>query len=452
MVLRIARILHAGYVFSRDGVELAFDPIFETPFSTNAHAFPSIRFDHARLGGTRFDAVFISHHHDDHCSLESLALLDRTTPIHVFSIFEEVRDLIRALGFTDVRALALDVPVHVGPFEVIPRRAVDEDVDSMFHVRVDGLEVLNVVDAWIHPAALEILARHAPWDLVLWPFQTMRELEVLSPSRFPPSPRVIPEELHEPLTALRPKLLVPSSCQFTMEPWSWYARAFFPISYAELSAQLSRLLPSTEVLRLDPGVAIELDGFGARPAPRLEWIEPVGPQDVDYDYDPTLVPPSTAEVARRLADDLGPATPEQLTRVHDYLAHELTERWRTLDPRDDGYFSRPRRWRLSVYDHHGAPTHYDHLVDGATMTRLEHPTEPLAWCTEVPAVKLWGALERGEVLTSMYLRIDDVRFDDAIEAELADVDLLEDPLVRCLFEGIVAGYQRAQLERLTRAR
>ena len=49
MPLTISRILHAGYVFECEGRLIAFDPIFENPFSRNCHAFPEVRFDHARI-------------------------------------------------------------------------------------------------------------------------------------------------------------------------------------------------------------------------------------------------------------------------------------------------------------------------------------------------------------------------------------------------------------------
>jgi hypothetical protein len=114
----ISRILHAGYVFECDGVSIAFDPIFESPFSTNCHAFPPVRFDHGRIGDLHFAAVFISHFHDDHCSLDSLALLPRTTPIRLYCVFPELAEWITALGFVDVRPLDLGAPVTVGPFVV----------------------------------------------------------------------------------------------------------------------------------------------------------------------------------------------------------------------------------------------------------------------------------------------------------------------------------------------
>ncbi|HEU4777026.1 MAG TPA: MBL fold metallo-hydrolase, partial [Telluria sp.] len=158
MTLKLSRILHAGYVFECEGTQIAFDPIFENPFSRNCHAFPDVRFDTGQIREARFAAVFISHFHDDHCSMESLDLIDRATPIYLYCQFEALFDMLRALGFADVRALQTDVAVTVGPFSVIPREALDADVDSMFQIRAGGMNVLNVVDAWIAPVALAQLA------------------------------------------------------------------------------------------------------------------------------------------------------------------------------------------------------------------------------------------------------------------------------------------------------
>ena len=213
-MLTVSRILHAGYVFECDGTRIAFDTIFENPFSRNCHAFPDLRFDHALIRRQRFDAVFISHFHDDHCSLESIDLLDRATPLYIYCLFDELFDMVRRLGFSQVHALRLNDPVKVGSFEVVPREAMDIDVDSMFQVKAAGLNVLNVVDSWIDDATLAQLVAEGPWDMVLWPFQTMRELEVLAPSRALAAPPELPEEWLVQLKALAPRYVVPSSCQF----------------------------------------------------------------------------------------------------------------------------------------------------------------------------------------------------------------------------------------------
>ncbi|TWI67433.1 L-ascorbate metabolism protein UlaG (beta-lactamase superfamily) [Pseudoduganella lurida] len=441
--LTISRILHAGYLFDCAGTRIAFDTIFENPFSRNCHAFPDVRFDHEAIRRQRFDAVFISHFHDDHCSLESLDLLDRATPLHIYCQFDALFDMVRQLGFTNVHALALNVPVDVGPFQVIPREAMDADVDSMFQVRAAGLNVLNVVDSWIDDGTLAQLVQEGPWDMVLWPFQTMREIEVLAPSRAAPAPPALPEEWIPQLQALAPRYIVPSSCQFLLEPWSWYNRAFFPITYAQFAREATAALPAAQVIRLDPSRSVRLDAVSLQPGAPLDWVVPVGLQDVDYAYEGNAAPPHTADIARHFA----PLTEAQMARVLDYCRTGLVEKYGDVEAASD-YFDQPRLWELTLYDHAGAITrfHYRLAPDGAT--RVDADAGPPGWTTEIPATKLYAALAEGEALTSMYLRINDTVFDAATERALADADVVDDPLVRCLFSDTFGAYQAAQLRRL----
>jgi hypothetical protein len=48
----------------------------------------------------------------------------------------------------------------------------------------------------------------------------------------------------------------------------------------------------------------------------------------------------------------------------------------------------------------------------------------------------------------MYMRINDAVFDAEIERELLDADVVDDPLIRCLFSSSFGAYQAAQLRRL----
>lgn len=445
MALKVSRILHAGYALECEGTQILFDPIFENPFSRNCHAFPSAGFDLAAIRSLRPAAVFISHFHDDHCSLESLALLDRGTPIHLYCLFDELFDMIRSLGFTDVRPLDLNVPVLVGPFEVIPRRALDADVDSLFQIRAEGLEILNVVDSWIDEPTLERLARFAPWDLVLWPFQTMREIEVVAPRGVKPAPARVPDEWIEQLRRLAPRFVVPSSCQFRMESWSWYNHAFFPISYEGFRRDVEGALPGVRVVRMDPSVSFELTKDGLKDSPRLSWVLLADENRVDYEYRPNLPPPSTGEIARHL-----PAlTSVEREVVRDYCRSGLGDRFRELPPAEEGYFLEPRIWRLSVYDHGGAAEHFNYVVSTGALAVAGTDIGRPDWTTEVPAFKLHAALKDGEALTSMYVRLNDAEFPPEIEAKVRSAEITEDPLIRCLFEGHFGAYQRAQLRKLT---
>ena len=92
------------------------------------------------------------------------------------------------------------------------------------------------------------------------------------------------------------------------------------------------------------------------------------------------------------------------------------------------------------------------LVFGASPAEAQkHKSKTRRNSTEVAAAKLYAALELGESLTSMYMRINDTVFDPETEHDLESADLVDDPLVRCLFNDAFGAYQAAQLRRADRA-
>ena len=436
--LKVSRILHAGYLFECGGTRVVFDPIFENPFSRNCFAYPDVAIDPSGLG--KVDAVFISHYHDDHFSLVSLDRFDRATPIYFYCVHEELFELLREMGFSEVFALELGGAIDVGEIRVTPKLALDPDVDSIFHVSAADVNVLNVVDSWIDPLTLESLAKLAPWDLVLWPFQTMQEIEVLSPARALPASRSVPEEWLNQLALLQPRAVVPSSCQFIQETWSWYRTAYFPISYAGFESQLRERLPETKCVRLDPGGSVEVSTPGLAPSERLEWIEPRGPQAVDYEYDPR--PVGTGEIAKHFP----PLTEAQTARVLEFCRNELSARLAELPPPSNPFFADARPWGLTLYDHEGRRFEFSWILDGTQLLPLSGRAPE--WRTELPIQKLYAALKDGESLSSMYVRINEGQFPPHVERTLAEADIMEDPLLRALFNGKIGSYQKAQLAHL----
>ncbi|MEQ1722671.1 MAG: MBL fold metallo-hydrolase [Pseudobdellovibrio sp.] len=430
--MKISRILHAGYVFESGSSQIIFDPIFENPFSRNCHAFPNVQFDLEQIKQLKPAAVFISHYHDDHCSLESLNLLDRATPIYMYCFYEEIFNLIRELGFKFVFSLKLDVPIKIANFEIIPRRALDADVDSIFQIRAEGLNILNVVDSWIDFETLDKLAEYSPWDMILWPFQTMREIEVIAPDRAQLPEKELPPEWIEQLKILNPKYIVPSSCQFVMESWSWYNHAFFPVTYRQFAREIELALPDSKIVRLNPSVSVELTPL-LTISDSLSWVKPIGEQDVDYEFIPDLVAPPTSEISKRFSK----LTDQQTERVFEYCLLGLLEKYKSLDAPEDIYFETTRLWKLSVYDHTGKSTDFYYNIQNENI-EITSQQELVDWVTEVPIAKLYAALEQGEALTSMYIRIKNSQFED----------IVEDPLIRCLFNSVVGAYQTAQLKNL----
>ena len=444
MSLKISRILHAGYIFECGDTKVVFDPIFENPFSKNCYAYPSIAFDFEQIKNLKFSAVFISHFHDDHCSLDSLNLLDRNTPIYLYCVYDELFSMIKELGFVFVYSLHVDMPVQIDSIEIIPRRALDADVDSLFHIRADGLNILNVVDSWIDKVTMIQLEKLGNWDMVLWPFQTMREIEVIAPFKAEPAPQYLPSEWISQLKTLNPRYVVPSSCQFIQESWSWYNHSLFPVTYKQFASEMKTALPNTEVVRLNPSVSIVLDKDSLNVSQSLPWIQTLGDQDIDYDYQPHLKPPATAEIAKNFAG----LSEAQTEKVLHYCQSGILKKYCDLQPSDEPYFDKVRLWKLTVYDHQGHPTDFFYNVSNKSIELISAGSEQIGWLTEIPSFKLLSALENGEALTSLYLRINDIQFDSVTERLITSVEIIEDPLVRCLFNGNFGAYQKAQLNRI----
>lgn len=446
MAVQISRVLHACYVFESEGTRLLFDPLFENPFSRNCHAFPSVDFDRSEISRQTFSAVIISHHHDDHCSLESLDLLDRNTPIYMYCLHEEMFEILRAMDFHTVLPLAINKPVTIGSFTVTPRRAFDKDVDCLIQIQTRDLNMLNVVDAWIDDDTLESLAAHTPWDLIAWPFQTLREIDVLSPTRALPATTTTPHEWLRQLERLNPRIVVPSSCQFKMEPWSWYNDFFFPLSYGQFERDVKELLPQSHVWRLDPSQSLTLTPLGATSASAFKGVTLLDQSLPDYCFNPQKGAASTASIAANLPH----LEPTHLERTLHFLENEILGKWSVVSPEPPDYFSTPRNWHLTVWDKKGQGFDFFYELKPHQMERLPHAPEVIQWRTEIPLYTLYRALEEGDSLTSLYIRINDLRFGDAVEKELENTDLIVDPLLRCLYNDNFASYQKAQFQRIFR--
>lgn len=417
--MKIARVLHAGLWIEHEKTRVLFDPLFETPFSRNCYANPPVQFDEERLRGQRFSAVVISHFHDDHLSLESLDMIDRVTPIYLFSVHEEFFQLLKEMGFRNVFGLTLDVPVKIGPISITPRRALNADVDSIFEITTDFHRILNVVDSWIPEDTLGLLK--GPWDLVLWPFQTLREREALCPDLRTPATGDIPQDWYRQWQILKPKAIVPSSCQFLFEKGSWLNHEYFPISYEGFAQQVKRI---AAVIALEPGVVWELQE-SLKPSGRLDWVWATGPL-IDYDYRPQFAPTPVREIAKTLPPFLQKERVRAWIQEQDWVA--------------DSSFG--DRYRISIFDETGDAEHFDFERRGESWFPARD-SKPPDVTTEIPGVKLLSVLETGESLTSIQAR---VRITGRIVRE--DFDPISDPLLQALYGGDVAVYQRGQMRKL----
>lgn len=442
--LKVSRIFHAGYIFESDTTKIAFDPLFENPFSFNCFVYPEISIDVAVLSKTsanlKFDAIFISHVHDDHFSMKSLNLIDRAAPIYIFSINDEARALLLELGFTDVHLLKLNEAVQIGDLKIRQWPALDVDVDSLFQIQFENLNILNVVDSWIDWETCDQLQKAGPWDLVLWPFQTMREIPALSPRLAGPADEQIPEEWLEQIQKLAPKNIVASSCQFRFEKGSWLNHFFFPISYKSFAHSMSEI--GIQSWNLLPGETYCLESDSFTKVSRLSFLHlNEDLKDFEYDYQPQMKVPNLDECLE-LFEKLSPAQAFELEAFLEKIPSlNLTDYFERSD-----FFQTPRTWCLRVIFSTDRQKKFYFRIQGGRFIPIELSTEPQSydWLTEILAVKLWGASVKGESLSSLYLRINDEQnvYDENKK------DPMEDPLLGLLYGQESFSYQKAQLREL----
>ena len=113
---------HQGWMFQTPNTAVLVDPLLCEDFG-HAHAL-GYRVWPPRVWTTGalppIDAVVLSHEHDDHFDIPSLAKLARTIPIYLsVRSSTAARTILETMGFT-VHALVPGVPVQLGDLEVLP--------------------------------------------------------------------------------------------------------------------------------------------------------------------------------------------------------------------------------------------------------------------------------------------------------------------------------------------
>lgn len=432
MSLACHRLFHAGYQIQSPLALIWMDPILDNNFSVNVESYPQIKFEDSGVHHFPVEAVVISHIHDDHLSLTSLNKLKRNVAIYIYSpLYLKVIYLIKSLGFKEVYAIEPFESFNIKDIEIKVWPALDNEVDCLLSFHSQGFNILNVVDSWIPAGIINRLARTI-WDLVLWPFQYLRESEVLSPDRFNQvSHSILPEHL-EQLSELTIYNLVMSSCQFRMQGSSWLNHKFFSLSYAQFASQLNDCCPKINIINLLPG-----QGLFFLPKQVVSWAASLGFISIlaeqgsnDYYFDPYIKVPLMSQ----LASQLGSLDLQEELFLHLYIRHSLPETLTSLEWEKGSLFCEPLfTWQLLIYDHQGRAQSFFMMSDQGKFCLTEAVSNP-DWVTEVSAARFYQALTKGFPLTSLYLQIARQPLSSRGESYLKEpYQLFNDPLVKALY-------------------
>ena len=257
--MRLEFLGHASLLLRSGDVALLFDPLlFGVHHQGLYDLYPPRELDVAAMPA--IDAVVLSHAHRDHFDLESIARLDRRTPI-LAAADPDLLGCLAGLGFDQVQPLAVGVPFTAGDATITPTAAADGAIEHGFLIEEGGAAVWNLVDTFPSAATIaEVKRRVGAIDLLLAPWQPLQD------ATFPSgAPVVFPYDMYrvvlDNILQIAPRALVPGACGFrAIGPAAWTNHLSCPLTRDRVLADVAAAAPhlAGHLLVMEPGDALHV--------------------------------------------------------------------------------------------------------------------------------------------------------------------------------------------------
>ena len=257
--MRLEFLGHASLLLRSGDVALLFDPLlFGVHHQGLYDLYPPRELDVAAMPA--IDAVVLSHAHRDHFDLESIARLDRRTPI-LAAQDPDLLGCLAGLGFDQVQPLAAGVPFTAGAATITPTAPADGAIEHGFLIEEGGAVVWNLVDTFPSAATIaEVKRRVGAVDLLLAPWQPLQD------ATFPSgAPVVFPHDMYrvvlDNILQIAPRALVPGACGFrAIGPAAWTNHLIFPVTRDRFLADVAAAAPhlAGHLLVMEPGDALHV--------------------------------------------------------------------------------------------------------------------------------------------------------------------------------------------------
>lgn len=177
--MKLTNLGGATGILEHDGKRMLFDPWMDDGIFHGAwYHYPPMNVKLEDLG--RFDYVYISHIHEDHCSAGTIRHLNRDAEIilmdrtpNLVARFLEAHDFqFRKIHLVKPRTEVCLAPgLTVDMVEPDPANQMSHAIDSALLIRWNGFTVYNANDCQPYDAGMNyILGKYGPPDLALLPY------------------------------------------------------------------------------------------------------------------------------------------------------------------------------------------------------------------------------------------------------------------------------------------
>jgi UDP-MurNAc hydroxylase len=300
----------ATAILEHRGVRILMDPWLDDGiFHGSWVHFPPLRCGIEDVG--RLDYIYISHIHEDHCSLGTLEHLDRNATVLIMGRKPNlVADFLERnrLKFKSVRIIEPRSPVTLQPglvadmVEPDPSDAMAAAIDSALILHWDGHVILNANDCQPHPAMIEyVRSAYGKPDLAMLPYSggsgyPSCYINLTDPEKRAERDRIRSmrmEAFIEAVHSLDPKRVLPFADQYAIAGSRASLNEFVahPATPAAVMGPMRRAGLADRLVLVNSGQRFDLETGGLLPQEpyrdysdqeRQEWLDGIGEQ---YRYD-----------------------------------------------------------------------------------------------------------------------------------------------------------------------
>lgn len=266
------KLPHAGLAIKFKNTHVICDPLLndvtiDSGTGVVSPVYPSRKF----LKETIFDAVIVSHAHNDHFHLPSLALLNRQSTIYFPEGDRQIPLLLGALGFTRFISCKPGAVYKVGQLEIIPIPSAVPFPEMGIIIKNKTVSVWNMVDA--RPRSKNLIAlknKFGTPTLLLAYYQCFHEDKVLHAGFNDRFPFQTYEMLLKEAGQLQPIFMCPSSADLFNKKVGWLNYHMQPVKKQQFIDDYMKLNLKSKGVLLSAGDSFRLTNKKIIPSNKLK--------------------------------------------------------------------------------------------------------------------------------------------------------------------------------------